>query len=71
MAQMKDKNIGIGYHYPSIHLFKLYCALGFKTGMFPVAERVGRQIVTLPLFATMMEADVERVCIAMQSALCL
>lgn len=65
MARMKDKNIGIGYHYAPIHLFKLYRALGFKEGMFPIAERVGRQIVSLPMFAMMSESDVERTCVAM------
>ena len=64
MARMKDKNIGIGYHYAPIHLFKLYRALGFKEGMFPIAERVGRQIVSLPMFAAMNESDVERTCVA-------
>jgi dTDP-4-amino-4,6-dideoxygalactose transaminase len=39
----------------------MYRARGFKEGMFPVAERVGKQIVTLPLFPTMTENDVERV----------
>jgi dTDP-4-amino-4,6-dideoxygalactose transaminase len=65
MARMKDKNIGIGYHYAPIHLFKLYRALGFKEGMFPIAERVGRQIVSLPMFAAMNESDAERTCVAM------
>jgi dTDP-4-amino-4,6-dideoxygalactose transaminase len=65
MARMKDKNIGIGYHYAPIHLFKLYRALGFKEGMFPIAERVGRQIVSLPMFAAMNESDVEHTCVAM------
>ena len=66
MEKMKARDIGCGVHYPPIHLFKLYRALGFKEGMFPVAERVGKQIVSLPLFATMTEADVERVCAAMR-----
>jgi dTDP-4-amino-4,6-dideoxygalactose transaminase len=61
MAKMKDKNIGIGYHYAPIHLFTLYRQRGFKEGMFPVAERIGRQIVTLPLFPAMTDSDVERV----------
>lgn len=69
MARMKDKNIGIGFHYAPIHLFKLYRALGFKEGMFPVAERVGKQIVSLPMFYAMNEADVERVCAAMREVL--
>jgi dTDP-4-amino-4,6-dideoxygalactose transaminase len=69
MARMKDKNIGIGFHYAPIHLFKLYRALGFKEGMFPVAERVGKQIVSLPMFYAMNEADVERTCVAMVEVL--
>ena len=42
---------------------------GFKEGMFPVAERVCRQIVTLPLFPAMNNADVERVVAAVKSIL--
>jgi len=69
MARMKERDIGIGYHYAPIHLFKLYRALGFREGMFPVAERVGRQIVSLPMFYAMNESDVERVCGAMNEVL--
>ncbi len=69
MAQMKERNIGIGYHYAPIHLFKLYRDLGFREGMFPVAERVGKQIVSLPMFYAMNEADVERTCAAMREVL--
>lgn len=62
MTALKDKGIGTGVHYPVIHLFKLYRALGWGEGMFPQAERVGAGILTLPLFPAMVEADVERVC---------
>jgi len=61
ITAMKTRNIGIGVHYPPIHLFSLYRALGFKPGDFPIAERIGRSIVTLPLFPAMQDADVERV----------
>ena len=69
MARMKERNIGVGYHYAPIHLFKLYRALGFKEGMFPVAERVGKQIVSLPMFYAMNESDVGRACAAMREVL--
>jgi len=65
MTRMKEYNILIGFHYAPIHLFKLYRALGFREGMFPVAERVGKQTVSLPMFYAMDEADVERTCKAM------
>jgi dTDP-4-amino-4,6-dideoxygalactose transaminase len=69
MARMMDRNIGIGYHYAPIHLFTLYRNRGFKEGMFPIAERVGARIVTLPLFPTMTENDVERVVREVKSVL--
>ena len=69
MEKMKAHNIGIGFHYAPIHLFKLYRERGFKEGMFPVAERVGKQIVSLPMFYAMNEADVERTCAAMREVL--
>ena len=64
IARMKAREIGIGVHYPAIHLFQLYRELGFHAGQFPHAEHAGAGIVTLPLFPAMSEADVERVCAA-------
>jgi len=69
MEKMMERNIGIGYHYPPIHLFKLYRERGFHENMFPVAERVGRRIVTLPMFSAMTENDVERAAGAVKSVL--
>ena len=62
MAALKERGIGSGAHYPAIHLFTLYRERGFKAGMFPHAERFGASTVTLPLFTQMTEADVARVC---------
>ena len=70
MKVMKEQhNIGCGVHYPPIHLFRMYRERGFKEGMFPVAETVGRRIVTLPLFPRMSETDVERVVGAVRKTL--
>ncbi|HWI13718.1 MAG TPA: DegT/DnrJ/EryC1/StrS aminotransferase family protein [Burkholderiales bacterium] len=62
IAQMREREIGIGVHYPAMHLFTLYRKLGHKEGDFPNAERIGRSTVTLPLFPAMETADVDRVC---------
>jgi dTDP-4-amino-4,6-dideoxygalactose transaminase len=69
MEKMKARNIGCGVHYPPIHLFQMYRARGFREGMFPVAESVGRRIVSLPMFWKMGEADVERVVVAVREVL--
>jgi dTDP-4-amino-4,6-dideoxygalactose transaminase len=62
IQHMHAAGIGIGVHYPAIHLLTLYRKMGFAPGDFPVAEHVGAGIVTLPLFPAMREQDVERVC---------
>ncbi|MGJ7914051.1 DegT/DnrJ/EryC1/StrS family aminotransferase [Massilia sp. LXY-6] len=65
----KEHNVGTGYHYAPIHLFTLYRERGFKEGMFPVAEKIGRLTVTLPMFNAMTLADVERAVAAVKSVL--
>ena len=58
---MADRGIGIGVHYPSIPSLKYYQSLGYRDEDTPVAARVGRETVTLPLFPAMSDEDVARV----------
>jgi len=67
MEAMKAQGIGTGVHYPAIHLFSAYRALGYREGQFPNAERIGRETVTLPLFPAMQLSDVERVVTAVNA----
>jgi dTDP-4-amino-4,6-dideoxygalactose transaminase len=69
VAAMKERGIGIGVHYPALHLFSLYRAMGFRDGNFPHAERIGAATVTLPLFPSMQDSDVDRVCEALAESL--
>ena len=69
IEQMKAQGVGVGVHYPAMHLFTLFRGLGFKEGDFPVAERIGRDTVTLPLFAAMTATDVRKVCDAVSNVL--
>jgi dTDP-4-amino-4,6-dideoxygalactose transaminase len=69
MADLKALGIGTGLHYPPIHLFSLYRERGFTEGMFPIAERIGRSIITLPLFPTLTESDVDRIVAAVAHVL--
>ncbi len=61
MTRLQAAGIGSGVHYPPIHLFAVYRRLGWKEGDCPVAEKIGRNILTLPLFPAMTEGDVARV----------
>ena len=58
---MVGRGIGVGVHYPAMHLFSAYRAMGYHEGQFPNAERIGRETVTLPLFPAMELEDVDRV----------
>lgn len=69
IAAMREQGVGVGVHYPAMHLFALYRRLGWRAGQFPHAERIGRSIVTLPLFPRMSDDDVTRVCDAARKAL--
>lgn len=66
---MKQQGIGIGVHYPAMHLFTLFRARGFKPGDFPQAENIGNRTITLPLFPAMQDQDVDRVCAAISRVL--
>jgi dTDP-4-amino-4,6-dideoxygalactose transaminase len=55
-----ESGIQTGLHYPiPLHLQKAYRHLGHAPGDFPVAERIGRECLSLPLFPelTVQEQD--------------
>lgn len=66
---MRRESIGVGISYEAIHLTTLFRARGFREGQFPNAERIGRETVSLPLFADMTEGEVSRVCEAVRRLL--
>lgn len=61
---MAARGIAVGISYEAAHLTTLGRSLGGAEGQCPNAERIARETVTLPLFADMTEAEVERVCAA-------
>lgn len=60
--KMRSAGIGVNVHYVPVHLHSYYQKLGYKKGICPVAETAYEEILTLPLWPGMKEADVERVC---------
>ncbi len=57
-------------HYPAPpHLQKAFVHLGFRQGQFPIAERLARHSLSLPLFPGMTAEQVERVCEAIKEGL--
>ena len=62
MAALDAGGIGVGIHYPTpVHLTAAYAHLGYRRGAFPVAEAASEQILSLPMFPHLTEAQQERV----------
>jgi len=68
MQALRDQGIGTGVHYPALHLFTCYRRQGWRDGQLPHAERIGRGILTLPLYPALRDGDVERVAAALTDA---
>jgi dTDP-4-amino-4,6-dideoxygalactose transaminase len=68
MQALRAAGIGTGVHYPALHLFTYYQAQGWRAGQLPHSERIGRSILTLPLFPAMQVGDLQRVCTALAAA---
>lgn len=61
-AYLRERRIATGRHYPHpIHLTEAYRHLGFARGAFPVAERLARRCLSLPIFPGIDERQLEHV----------
>lgn len=59
---LAGKGVQALVHYPTpIHLLKAYRHLEHKTGDFPVAERLGEQALSLPIYPEMSEPQIQKV----------
>jgi dTDP-4-amino-4,6-dideoxygalactose transaminase len=63
MKKLEAKGIQSQIHYPiPIHLQKAYVDLGYKEGDLPIAEKLAKEILSIPMFAELTEAQIEEVC---------
>jgi hypothetical protein len=59
---LASHGVGTLIYYPQpLHLQKVYADLGFRAGDFPVAEQVSRQILPLPMYPELTDAQVDYV----------
>jgi UDP-4-amino-4,6-dideoxy-N-acetyl-beta-L-altrosamine transaminase len=57
-ARMKEKNINLQVHYVPVHLQPFYRKnYGFKIGDFPVAEKFYEREISIPVYPSLQEED--------------
>lgn len=61
-AALNAQSIHTGIHYPTpVHLQPAYADLGGRPGDFPVAEQAAREVLSLPMFPEITEAQLQKV----------
>jgi len=59
MKYLADHGISTGLHYPvPLHLQKAYAHLGYQRGDFPVAEKMAKEILSLPMYPELTEEQI-------------
>ena len=70
IQKLEENGIGVAVNYRPVHLLTYYRkTFGFKDGLYPKAEYIGRRTVSLPLYPDMTEEEVTAVIQAMDKAL--
>jgi dTDP-4-amino-4,6-dideoxygalactose transaminase len=59
--RLRGENIGVNVHYIPVPWHPYYQNLGYVKGQWPVAEEAYERIISLPMFSTMTDQDVEQV----------
>lgn len=59
--QLRKRNIGVNVHYIPVYYHPYYQKLGYQKGLCPNAEKLYEAIITLPLFPSMDDKDIQYV----------
>lgn len=70
MTAMKEAGIQTSIHYRPVDTFTAYVDAGLGPSPdVPLAHTIGDRVVTLPLYPSMSESQVEKVCVTLRAAL--
>jgi len=59
---LKENGIESGIHYPiPLHLQPAFSNLGYKEGDFPIAEKLSKEIVSLPIYSELKEESIAHI----------
>jgi len=62
VSYLKEKEIGTGIYYPKpLHLHPFFTKLGYKQGDFPVAEKLSKQVISLPVHPALTKDELDKI----------
>jgi dTDP-4-amino-4,6-dideoxygalactose transaminase len=60
---LKENGIANAVYYPlCLHLQDVYKDLGYKSGDFPIAEKVQNEVLSLPIYSELTPLDITEIC---------
>ena len=60
---LDERGVQTGIHYPEpLHKLSAFAGEGFSKGTFPVTEATAKKLVSLPIFPSLTEMEIDRVC---------
>ena len=66
-AYLKERGVGTMIYYPvPLHRQELYASLGYGEGSLPVSEAASREVLSLPMYPELTEAQQEEIATAIQ-----
>jgi dTDP-4-amino-4,6-dideoxygalactose transaminase len=67
--RLNEAGVQTGVHYPiPVHLQPAYRDLGYSAGDFPVCEQASREVLSLPMFPELTEAQIGEVASALRTS---
>jgi UDP-4-amino-4,6-dideoxy-N-acetyl-beta-L-altrosamine transaminase len=67
-SALRQRGIGVNLHYIPVYTQPYYRRMGFRPGDFPAAERYYAEAISLPMYATLSDAQQDEVAAALRSA---
>ena len=69
-SQLQERGISSMVYYPlPLHLQPVYAGLGYQPGQLPVAEKAGREVLSLPMFPDLSATQQEQVVYGLKDSL--
>ena len=70
LAYLTECGVGCKVYFPSVHLTAFYRRDKWQAVSLPVTERISQEVLSLPMYPDLADADIEYICGKVKEALC-